>query len=90
MYIKNISLKNFRNYENAQIEFINGKNIIYGKNGQGKTNIIEAIYFMQSGKSYRSFKDKETVKFGKDHAVINAEFIKSDRKNTIAIKITPT
>lgn len=83
MYIKNLKLKNFRNYDDAEIEFSNKKNIIYGLNGQGKTNIIEALYFMQSGKSYRCNKEKETVKFGCDFAKIEAEFIKDERKNNI-------
>ena len=44
MYIKNISLENFRNYETQKIEFNKNINIIYGNNAQGKTNIIEAIF----------------------------------------------
>ena len=59
MYIKSLRLKNFRNYEDAYIEFSPKKNIFYGLNGQGKTNIIEALYFMQTGKSYRCKKEKE-------------------------------
>ena len=62
MYIQNLKLKNFRNYEDLDIEFSPQKNIFYGLNGQGKTNIIEALYFMQSGKSYRCTKEKETIK----------------------------
>ena len=78
MYIKSLNLTNFRNYENLKIEFSPGKNIIYGLNGQGKTNIIEAVYFFQSGRSYRSIKDKETVKFEKDYAKIEANFVKEN------------
>lgn len=44
MYIEKVKLDNFRNYENGEIEFDNGINIIYGNNAQGKTNIIEAIF----------------------------------------------
>ena len=44
MYIKSISLENFRNYENQKIDFNKNINIIYGNNAQGKTNIIEAIF----------------------------------------------
>jgi len=83
MYIKSLSLKNFRNYENQNIEFSPEKNIFFGLNGQGKTNIIEALYFMQSGKSYRCSKEKETIKFGCDFAKIEAEFVKDERKNNI-------
>ena len=83
MYIQNLKLKNFRNYEDLDIEFSPQKNIFYGLNGQGKTNIIEALYFMQSGKSYRCTKEKETIKFGCDFAKIEADFIKDERKNNV-------
>ena len=88
MYIKSLKLKNFRNYEEAQISFSPEKNIIFGLNGQGKTNIIEALYFMQSGRSYRSNKEKETIKFGEDYARIEAEFEKNEIKNNILFFIS--
>lgn len=81
MYIKNLKLTNFRNYEKQEFEFSPSKNIIYGHNGQGKTNIIEALYFLQSGKSYRCIKDSETIKFGKDYSKIESDFVRSEREN---------
>ncbi len=81
MYIKSLDLKNFRNYEEEKIEFCPEKNIIYGSNGQGKTNIIEALYFLQTGRSYRCTKEKEVIKFGEEYARIEAEFIKNEIKN---------
>jgi len=74
MYIKNLNLQNFRNYDNLSIEFSPKMNIIYGHNGQGKTNIVEALYFFQSGKSYRCQKDIEAIKFGEDYFKIEALF----------------
>ncbi|MBQ4526774.1 MAG: DNA replication/repair protein RecF [Clostridia bacterium] len=88
MYIKSINLKNFRNYENQFIEFSPGKNIIYGLNGQGKTNIIEAIYFFQKGRSYRSQKDKEIINFKKEYAKIEASFEKENSKSDAFIFIS--
>lgn len=88
MYIKSLRLKNFRNYEDAYIEFSPKKNIFYGLNGQGKTNIIEALYFMQTGKSYRCKKEKETIKFGSDYAKIEAEYNKNEIKNYIQFFIS--
>lgn len=76
MHIKSLKLLNFRNYKSEFIEFSPEKNIIFGLNGQGKTNIVEALYFLQSGKSYRSFKDSETILFGEDFAKIEIEFSK--------------
>ena len=59
MYIKNIKLNNFRNYENQEIELQNGINLFFGNNAQGKTNILEAIYLCAIGKSFRAKKDEE-------------------------------
>ena len=52
MIIKNIKLKNFRNYENLDFVLNNRLNIIIGNNAQGKTNILESIYFLSLTKSF--------------------------------------
>jgi DNA replication and repair protein RecF len=62
MYIKNLELKNFRNYDNLSINFNNGVNILYGDNAQGKTNVLESIYICGTTKSHRGSKDKEIIK----------------------------
>ena len=74
MYIKNLFLENFRNYEKEYFDFSPGTNIIYGLNGQGKTNIIEALYFFCNGKSYRTSRDTEVVNFEKDNCKIKIDF----------------
>lgn len=88
MYIKNLSLENFRNYNFENFEFSKGTNIIYGLNGQGKTNIIEAIYFFCNGKSYRTPRDNEVIKFNKEYAKINLDFFNGKRDNTSQIYIS--
>jgi len=88
MIIKTVYLENFRNYEQEKIELINGKNIFYGLNGQGKTNVIEAIYYFCTCKSFRSIHDKEVIKFGKDYAHIKIEFEDNKRENSADIYIT--
>ena len=55
MIIKKLKLKDFRNYENLDIEFQKGLNIIIGSNGVGKTNIVEAIYYLSFARSFRTF-----------------------------------
>lgn len=62
MILNNIKLKNFRNYENLEISFSKGINIIYGKNAQGKTNLLESIYVLALTKSHRSFIDHNLIK----------------------------
>ena len=66
MIIKEILLKNFRNYENQRIYFSDSVNIITGNNGSGKTNIIEAVSILSGSKSFRNAKDKDIVKWGSD------------------------
>lgn len=88
MYIKNINLTNFRNYKNQKIEFSPGTNIIYGLNGQGKTNVIEAIYYFQSGKSFRCTKDNEVIKFGCEWARLEGEFHKDYSEGNAMIFIS--
>lgn len=66
MLIKSIKLKNFRNYESSYIEFAKDFNIIYGNNAQGKTNIVEAIFLCASGRSHRTSRDCELMRYGTD------------------------
>lgn len=63
MIIKNINLKNFRNYLSLNLDLENRSNILIGKNAQGKTNLLEAIYMCCVGKSFKG-KDKELIKSG--------------------------
>ena len=65
MHINKIKLENFRNYEEQEIDLVNGINLFLGDNAQGKTNIIEAIYICAFGKSYRTIKDNELIMFNK-------------------------
>ena len=64
MIIRSLELQNFRNYENAHIEFSEGVNIFYGDNAQGKTNILEGIWLFSSFKSFRGSEDKDFIKSG--------------------------
>lgn len=62
MYLKDINIRNFRNYKNLSVEFIDGINIIYGNNGQGKTNLLESLYVLGMTKSHRSYIDNNLIK----------------------------
>ena len=64
MKILSINLKNFRNYASLNVEFNSIINIIYGNNAQGKTNLLEAIYYMAFGFTYRTRSEEELIKFG--------------------------
>lgn len=87
MWIKNIKIKNFRNYEQEDIKLEKNINIFYGKNAQGKTNIIEAIFLCSLGKSFRAKKDNEMIKLNEQNAIVEIEYEKSDRDGKIKIEI---
>ena len=75
MKIQNIKLKNFRNYESLNINFDSNVNLIYGKNGTGKTNIVEAIYYLALTKSFRVNNDRLLMKKGSLSTTIEGSVI---------------
>ena len=74
MIIKRFRADNFRNIEKCDIEFSPGVNLLYGKNAQGKTNVVEGIYYFSRGKSFRGREDKELIRFGTEGFRIYIEF----------------
>ena len=70
MFIKSIKLINFRNYETLNIEFNSKFNVIHGENAQGKTNILEAIFLCASGRSHRTSKDYDLIRYGNEEYYI--------------------
>lgn len=72
MRIKSLNLKNFRNYTDEHIEFCNGLNVLFGKNAQGKTNCAEAVFYLCTGISPRSRRDKQLIRHGEQFAEISA------------------
>ena len=96
MFIKNIKLKNFRNYKDLDVDFSPNINIIYGNNAQGKTNLLESIYYLSVTKSHHSFLDNKLVTNGETglsvEGIINKEEINTkytinlnDRKKILKI-----
>jgi DNA replication and repair protein RecF len=74
MIIKRFKAENFRNIEKCDIEFSPGVNLLYGRNAQGKTNVVEGIYYFSRGRSFRGREDKELVRFGTEGFRIYLEF----------------
>lgn len=87
MYIKNIKLKHFRNYEEQEINLKENINVFFGNNAQGKTNIVEAIFLCALGKSFRTNKEKELIKFNKEKSFVEIEYSKKDREGKISYSI---
>ncbi len=83
MKLSNLKLSNFRNYEALDLDFDPGVNLIVGNNAQGKTNLLEAISYAGSGRSFRAQKTAEMVRFGADFADIEARVLSQDREQTL-------
>ncbi|HKL98379.1 MAG TPA: DNA replication/repair protein RecF [Mobilitalea sp.] len=83
MLVKSLELMDYRNYNQLDIQFHCGTNILYGENAQGKTNILEAVYLGGTTKSHRGNKDREIIMFDKDEAHVRLMI----EKNLITHKI---
>ena len=86
MILKTIELKDFRNYETEEVVFHEKINILTGRNAQGKTNLIEAINLLALGKSFRTRKEQELVRFGTEEALVKGAFKKKDRPHTTEVR----
>lgn len=87
MHVTHLTLRNFRNYASAELELAPGVRIFEGVNGQGKTNLIEAVAYLSSLRSHRVSSDSALVKFGEDTAVVRAELAHGPRTLTIDVEI---
>ena len=74
MILKELTLRSFRNYDESVFDFSNKINVLYGNNGLGKTNILEAIYMLGNGISFRTRLDREIVKYKNDNYFIRGIF----------------
>ena len=83
MNILELRLRDFRNYEDLQLEFDPGVNLIVGDNAQGKTNLLEAISYLGSGKSFRAQKTGEMIRFGAEFADLEGDVFSQERKQTL-------
>lgn len=85
MRITSISLQNFRNYSSVELDFHSRFNILIGKNAQGKTNLLEAVYYLGFLHSFRTSKRKDLIKYDSTHALIEAHIEKNQVHHEIKI-----
>ena len=90
MHIEKLQLMNYRNYSHVQLEFHPGMNILVGENAQGKTNIVEAIYYLCIGRSHRSNRDRELIRWGQENAYIKGDILREKDRRIIEIGLSPT
>lgn len=85
MWIEQITLTNYRNYDEVSADFSPNLNVFIGRNAQGKTNFLEAIYFLSLTRSHRTRSDKELITFNKEHLHISG--IVHKQNSTIPMEI---
>lgn len=89
MKIHRICLNGFRNYDYQWVDFSPGINVITGENAQGKTNLLEAVYLLSTGKSFRTRFDREMVGFGYSAGEVLADVSAAGRKQTVKMTLRP-
>ena len=87
MYCKGITVRDFRNIESASVSFCDGVNVLAGENAQGKTNLLEAIFYASVGRSFRSAFTSQMIRFGCECADISLDFRDSKRDQNIHVRI---
>ncbi len=83
MRLLDLKLRDFRNYESLELEFDPGVNLIVGSNAQGKTNLLEAVCYAGSGRSFRTQKQGELIRFHADFAEIEAQVHAEERQQSL-------
>ena len=89
MNVKRLQVADFRNYTEAELVFSEGLNVIFGKNAQGKTNLLEAIWLFTAAKSFRAVQDSEMIRFSAPAAKVETAFFAFGRENTGEITVSP-
>lgn len=90
MFLKALYLHNFRLYEEALYEFSPGVNIISGPNARGKTSLVEAIYFLITGRSFRTAQSSDLIRYGTPHFHLEAAFVKHGIEQKLRVTYSTT
>ncbi len=87
MWVRRLCISNFRNITDLELIFSQGKNVITGENGQGKTNIAEAIAWLSRASSFRGVSNESLIRVGCEQAIIRAEIFTGERITNIDIEL---
>lgn len=89
MELKYLRLQDFRNLASVQIEPISGFNIFTGANGQGKTNLLEAVYLLSAVKSFRTQKNSDLIAWDKPQAIVEGRVDRAGQERSARIEVSP-
>ena len=89
MRVIRIQLRDFRNYERAEVELGDGLTVAWGPNGAGKTNLLEAVYFACTARSCRTANERELVRFGQSVARVTLETEGEDGRHLVEVGLEP-
>lgn len=88
MKVKLLNINDFKNFNNEEIRFTDGVNILYGDNAAGKTNVLEAIFVFAAGKSFRGCKNRDFIQFGKKSTFLEMSFENKNGHQKLGIKFS--
>ena len=88
MYVSHLSLVDFRSYETVEVELEPGPSAFVGRNGQGKTNLVEAIGYVATLSSHRVANDAPLIRHGASRAIVRTRIVRGDRASTVELEIT--
>ena len=83
MKLQSLKLYDFRNYVAAGVQLHPGVNLIVGENAQGKTNLLEAVFYLSTGRSFRTARNQELIRFGAEFADLGCELFSGGREQSI-------
>ncbi|HEY4019874.1 MAG TPA: DNA replication/repair protein RecF [Pseudonocardiaceae bacterium] len=89
MFVSHLQVSDFRSWEQADLAFEPGPNVLLGSNGQGKTNLVEALGYLATLSSHRVATDAPLVRLGASHAVVRAVAVNEGRELRLELEITP-
>ena len=90
MYVTHLALTDFRNYETVEVPMVRGANIFVGSNGQGKTNLVEALGYLSTLGSHRVSSDHAMIRAGQDSAIVRARLEHDDRQVLAEVQLNRT
>src|SRR6202012_4140501 len=87
MFLKQLSVINFKNYGEAELSFSDGVNVFTGNNGAGKTNLLDAVHYLSLCKSYFNPIDSQQIKQGAELFIITGSFNKNGNNEAVACSV---